>query len=83
MRASSPGRSGGGRERKESLQPRLWNLNSTSNSLWLPVELSDFRKSARSGNESECKINIEKHVKARAKGNDVITNVISTNQHFA
>ena len=27
--------------------------------------------------------NIEKHVKARAKGNDVTTNVISANQHFA
>ena len=45
---------GGGEDgkRKESLQLRRWNLNSTSNS---PVatrrtELSDFRESAGSGN---------------------------------
>ena len=47
------------------------------------TELSDFRQSAQSGNERECKENIEKHMKARAKGNDVITYVISANQHFA
>ena len=40
------------------------------------TKLSDFRQSARSGNERECK-------KTRAKGNDVITNVISANQHLA
>ena len=42
-------------------------------------ELSDFRQSARSGNERECK----QKLKIRVKGNDVITNVISTNQQFA
>ena len=42
------------------------------------TELSDFRQSARSGNEGEC--NMEKHV---PRGNDIITNVISANQHFA
>ena len=48
-----------GVKRKDSLQLCLWNLNSASNS---PVasrrrstELSDFRQSARSGNERECK----------------------------
>ena len=43
------------------------------------TELSDFRQSARRGNELEC----NKHWKTRAKGNDVITNVISANQHIA
>ena len=37
--------------------------------------LSDLRQSARSKNERECK-------QTRAKGNDVITNIISANQHF-
>ena len=39
------------------------------------TELSDFRQSAQSGNERECK-------QTWAKGNGVITNVISANQHF-
>ena len=43
------------------------------------TELSDFCQSARSGNEHECK----QTLKTCAKGNDVITNVISANQHFA
>ena len=63
--------------RKESLQLCLCNLNSTSNS---PVAPNDwavrFRQSARSGNEHEC----EQTLKTHAKGNDVTTNVISTNQ---
>ena len=42
-----------GGKRKESLQLRLWNLNSTCGSP--STELSDFRHSARSGNERECK----------------------------
>ena len=43
-------------------------------------ELSDFGQSAWSGNEREHK---KKHWKTCAKGNDVITNLISANQHFA
>ena len=42
-----------GGKRKESLQLRLWNLNSSCGSS--STELSDFRQSARSGNERECK----------------------------
>ena len=42
-------------------------------------ELSDFHQSARRWNERECK----QTLKTRAKGNDVITNVISVNQHSA
>ena len=42
-------------------------------SLWLPVnfKLSDFCQSVQSGNKG-----------SSAKGDDIITNVISTNQHF-
>ena len=40
------------------------------------TELSDFRQSAQSGNERECK-------QTWAKGSGIITNVISANQHFA
>ena len=42
------------------------------------TELSDFRQSTRSGNKCECK----QTLKTRAQGKDVITNVISANQHF-
>ena len=67
LRASSLRRCGQrrGRKRKESLQPRLWNLNSTSNSIPCgspSTELSDFRQSARSENERKMLTNIEKHV---------------------
>ena len=53
--APAAGRWGEGGEdgkRKESLQLRRWNLNSTSNSPVAPrrTELSDFRESAGSGN---------------------------------
>ena len=45
-----------GGKRKENLQLRLWNLNSTSNSPVAPVDRTvRFRQSARSGNERECK----------------------------
>ena len=76
LRASSPRRSGGGAGKwKESLQLRLWNLNSTSNSPVAPRRLS----CQISANQRERK----QKEKTRAKGNDVITNVISANQHFA
>ena len=58
---------------KESLQLRLRNLNSTSNSPVAPRRMS-------------CQIfaNQQKvETKKRAKGNDVIINVISANQHFS
>ena len=40
------------------------------------TELSDFHQSDRSGSQRECE-------QTRAKGNDVITNVISANQQLA
>ena len=42
------------------------------------TELLDFRQSAQSGNERKCK----QTLKNTCQGNDVITNVISANQHF-
>ena len=47
-----------GRKRKESLQLRLWNLNSISNSPVAPRQLScqiSANQSARSRNQRECK----------------------------
>ena len=69
------------RKRKESLQLRLWNLNSTSNSSvvsrWPSCQISANQC------EAETSANVNKHWKTRAKGNDIITNVISVNQHFS
>ena len=77
LRASSLWRRGG----KESLQLRLWNLNSTSNSPVAPRRLSC--QISANQREAETSANVNKHRKSSAKGNDVITNVISANQHFA
>ena len=43
------------------------------------TELSDFRQSAQSGTSAK----VHNHCKTHAKGNDIISNVISANQHFA
>ena len=70
-----------GGKRKESLQLRLWNLNSTSNSsvvsCWLSCQISANQRKA------ETSANVNKHWKTGAKGNDIITNDISVNQHFS
>ena len=80
--ASSPGHSdsGAGKERKEGLQLRLWNLNSTSISPVAPRRRSCQITAEQL--EAETSANVNKHWKTRAKSNDVITNVISANQHF-
>ena len=53
-------------------------------SLWLPVDGAvRFPPISAKRKRAPMQTNIQKHVKARAKVNDVITNVISTNQHFA
>ena len=70
-----------GGERKESLQLRLWNLNSISNSPVAPRRLS-CQISANQRKEETSAI-VNKHWKTRAKGNGVITGVIFANQHFA
>ena len=57
------------------------NLNSTSNSPVAPLRLSC--QISANQREAETSANVNKHWKTRAKGNDVITNVISANQHFA
>ena len=70
-----------GGKRKESLQLRFRNLNSTSNSPVPPRRLSC--QISANQREAETSANVNKHRKSSAKGNDVITNVISANQHFA
>ena len=73
---------GGGGGGKEYLQLCLWNLNScTSNSFVAAYQLRCLISANQ--HKAETRENINKHWKTRAKGNDVITNVISTNQHFA
>ena len=80
--ASSPGQGRAGREKEGELANTSLEFEfhfqfpcgSPS------TELSHFHHSRRSRNE--CKINVNKHWKTHAKGNDVVT-VISTNQHFA
>ena len=42
------------------------------------TELSDFRQLAQRGNKREC----EQTLKNACKSNEVLTNVISVNQHF-
>ena len=68
-----------GLEKKESL--RLWNLKSTSNSPAAPHRWSCQISADQC--EEETNANVNKHWKTCAKGNDVITNVISANLHFA
>ena len=72
---------GRGGKGKESLQLRLWNLNSTSNSPVAPRRLSC--QIFANQREAETNAIVNKHGKTRAKGNGVITNVISANQPFA
>ena len=76
-----PGALPAGRERKESLQLRFRNLNSTSN---YPVALRRLCcQISANQREAETSANVNKHRKSSAKCNDVITNVISANQHLA
>ena len=76
--ASSPGRSGSGagKGRRACNYISLWNLNSTSNSPVAPCRLS----CQISANQRKVKtsVNVNKHLKPLAKGNDVITNVIQS-----
>ena len=73
-----------GREKERelaTLQVRLRNLNSTSNSPVAPRRLSCHISA--NPREAETSANVNKGWKTCAKSNDVITNVISANQHFA
>ena len=72
---------GWGGKKKESLQLRLWNLNSTSNSPVAPRRLSCQISTYQS--KAKTSANVNKHWKTRTKGNDVITNITSANRHFA
>ena len=77
LHSSSPGRSGvraGGGWR--------WNLNPTKNSPVAPCELGC--QISTSQHEAEKSANVNKHWKKKgAKGSDVFSSVIYTNQHFA
>ena len=83
LRASSPGTLAARWEMEEELATASLelNLNSTSNSPVVPrrlsCQISDNQHSA------ETRANVNKHWKIRSNGNDVITNVISANQHIA
>ena len=70
-----------GGKRKESLQLRLWNLNSTSNSPVAPCRLSC--QISPSQRDAKTSANVNKHLKTRTNGNDVVTYVISANQYLA
>ena len=75
LRANSPGRSGGGagkRRRACNCLSGIWILPPIP--LWFPsTELSDQSANQR---EADTSANVNKPWKTRAKGNDVITNVI-------
>ena len=63
------------------LQLLLWDFNSTSN---FAVALRRLRSKISSNQrEGETSANVNQHRNTRAMGNDVITNAISANQHFA
>ena len=65
------------RKRKERLQLRLWDLKSTSNSPVTPCQLSC--QISANQHKVEMSTNVNKHWITH----DIITNVISANQHFA
>ena len=78
---SSPGRSGGGagkRRRACNYVSGIWIPPPTP--LWLPVDWA-VRFPPISAKWRRARTKIEKQVKARAKGNGVITNFILANQH--
>ena len=81
LRASSPGRSIGGREKERELATASLEFEFHLQFPWAPCRLS-CQISANQG-EAETSANVNKHWKTRAKGNDVITNVTSANWHFA
>ena len=83
LRASSPGTKAAGREMEEELATTSLEsiLNSTSNS---PVVLRRLScQISDNQHEAETSANVNKHWKTRCKGYEVITNVISANEHFA
>ena len=83
LRASSPGTKAARREMEEKLATTSLELilNPTSNSPVVPRRLSC--QLSDNQHEAETSANVNKHWKTRAKGNEVITYVISANHHFA
>ena len=69
-----------GERRKESLQLCLWNLNSTSNS---PVAFCRLGcQTSANQCEVETSMNVNKHWKTCAKGNDVIMQISISHRLF-
>ena len=70
-----------GWEKEGELELRLWNLNSASNfpvaPQWLSCQISTNQHKVGTS------MNVNRHWKTSAKCNDIITGVISANQHFA
>ena len=83
LQGSSPGKNGAGWEMDEELATTSLELglNSTSNSPVVSLRLSC--QLSVNQLEAETSANVNKNWETRSKGNDVITNVISANQHFA
>ena len=89
LRESSPwhsgsgdwGGAGGGKEEELATTSLELILNSTSNSPVVPHQLSC--QISVNYHETETRANVNKHWKTRAEGNDVITDFISANLHFA
>ena len=83
LKASSPGRFGGWVEKGRRACHHVSGIwIPPSIPLWLHVNWAvnqSERRSVRSGKSA----NVNKYWKTHAKGNDIITNVISANQHFA
>ena len=83
LKVSSPGRSCGWVEKGRRACHHVSGIwIPPSIPLWLPVNWTvnqSERQSVRSGKST----NVNKYWTTRAKGNDVITDVVSANQHFA
>ena len=80
LQASSPGKKGAGWEMEEELATTSLELILNSSSVVprrLGCQFSDNQ------NEAETSANINTNWKTRSKGNALITNAISANQHFA
>ena len=80
LQASSPGKKGAGWEMEEELATTSLELILNSSSV-VPRRLSC--QFSDNQNEAEISANINTNWKTRSKGNAVITNAISANQHFA
>ena len=79
---SSPGHSGGGAGKaRRAIATTSLEFKSTSHSPVTPRQLSC--QISANQHKAETSGSVNKHWKTHTKGNDIITNVTSTNQHFS